>query len=294
MSSPESRRTGLLLVLTAGISWGALGIFVRHLMSLGLPAADVAALRSLGAAQVMSAFFFLTRRETFRVRLRDLWCLAGCGILSITCFNVCYFAALRLTTVNIAVTLLYTSPAFVMLMSVLFFREKLTLRKTAALAAVLLGTALTGGVFSSSGPLDAQVLFWGLGSGFCYALYTIFGRCAQTRGYGSAAITLWTFLFSGTAGLFILNWGSALRCVRSGGGAFWAGLAGLVLVSTILPYGAYTAGLKRLTPSTSAITAAVEPLVGTVLGVLVFHESLTLSAAAGMALILGAVFLCRD
>jgi len=294
MSGAESRRTGLLLVLTAGISWGLLGIFVRRLMALGLPAPDVAALRSLGAALVLTVFFVLTRRETFRVRLRDLWCMAGCGIVSITFFNVCYFAALRLTTVNIAVTLLYTSPAFVMVMSVLFFREKLTLRKAGALAAVLLGSALAGGVFSSSGPLDGRVLFWGLGSGFCYALYTIFGRCAQTRGYGSAAITLWTFLFSGAAGLFIPNWSAAFRTAQSGGGAFWTGLAGMVLISTILPYGAYTAGLKRLTPSTSAIAAAVEPLVGTVMGVLVFHESLTFSAGAGMVLILGAVFLCRD
>ncbi|MBQ9500903.1 MAG: EamA family transporter [Lentisphaeria bacterium] len=294
MSGDGSGRSGILLVLTAGVSWGLLGIFVRGLAELGLRAADIASLRSCGAALVLCAVFAVIRPKAYAVKLRHLWCMAGCGILSITCFNICYFEVLRGTTVNIAVVLLYTSPAFVMVMAALFFGERLTLRRIAALAAVLAGCILVSGVFSSGGALSPRVLLWGLGSGFCYALYTIFGRCAQNRGYDSCAITLWTFIFSGGSGIFLPNRRDIFEAASGGGPRFWGLLAGLVLIATILPYCAYTAGLKRLTPSTSAITAAVEPLAGTLVGVLVFHEKLTAGAAAGMILILGAVFLCRE
>lgn len=294
MTGGKSGRSGILLVLTAGVSWGLLGIFVRGLGDFGLSTADIAALRSCGAALVLCVSFALTRRKAYAVKLRHLWCMAGCGILSITCFNICYFETLRHSTVNIAVVLLYTAPAFVMVMAAVFFGERLTLRKIAAVAAVLLGCVLIGGVFSSGGTLSRTVLLWGLGSGFCYALYTVFGRCAQNRGYDSCAITLWTFIFSGSAGIFLLDWRTALGAASSGGPHFWILLAGLVLIATILPYCTYTAGLKRLTPSTSAITATVEPLAGTLVGIFVFHEKLTAEAAAGMVLILGAVLFCRE
>ncbi|MBR2873788.1 MAG: EamA family transporter, partial [Lentisphaeria bacterium] len=87
---------------------------------------------------------------------------------------------------------------------------------------------------------------------------------------------------------------NAFHIACSGNWHFWGLLAGLVLVVTILPYYAYTAGLKRLEPSTAAIAATIEPAVGTVAGVVCFQENMTFSAGMGMALILGAVFICRE
>lgn len=294
MNNISARKTGILLVLTAGCSWGVMGIFVRQLVKAGLTPVDIAALRAVGTLLVLGTSLALADREAFKVRFRDLWCMAGCGILSITCFNICYFSAIRYTTVNIAVVLLYTSPAFVMLMAAVCFKEKLTFRKIAVLLMVMLGCVLVSGVFSNGGSLSPKVLLLGIGSGFCYALYTIFGRYAQNKGYKGAAITLWTFIFAGGAGFFILDWHKIWQIAGSGGWQFWILLTGLVLVVTVLPYCTYTAGLKRLTPSTSAIVATVEPLVGTLTGILCFHEPLTLSAVSGMILIIGAVLFCRE
>jgi drug/metabolite transporter (DMT)-like permease len=49
--------------------------------------------------------------------------------------------------------------------------------------------------------------------------------------------------------------------------------------------------LKRLPPSTAAIVATIEPVVGTLVGIAVFGETIGFSSLAGMCLIIGAIFL---
>jgi drug/metabolite transporter (DMT)-like permease len=75
---------------------------------------------------------------------------------------------------------------------------------------------------------------------------------------------------------------------------FWGFAAGLVLISTLLPYCTYTAGLKRLTPTVSAVAATIEPVIGTIVGICLFGEKLDFSSFIGMCLILGTVFFFRE
>ena len=70
--------------------------------------------------------------------------------------------------------------------------------------------------------------------------------------------------------------------------------AALVVVSTVLPYLLYTAGLARIDSGKVAILASVEPVVAALVGVLVFHETMDVSTALGVASILAAVVLLRE
>ena len=117
---------GTLLVLAAGTSWGVISIFIRALGKAGLAPLDISACRSVCTGLVLLVSMSAFDRKAFRVKLKDIWCMAGAGIVSITLFNTLYFATMQMTTVNIAVVLLYTSPVFVTVMSCLFFREQFT------------------------------------------------------------------------------------------------------------------------------------------------------------------------
>ncbi|MBR4222493.1 MAG: EamA family transporter [Victivallales bacterium] len=283
-----SRHKGMLLALLAGSCWGIISLFIRRLNAIGFSALDIAALRSILTALALLAAIPCTKGKPLRLKLRDIWCVAGCGILSITLFNCCYFATMQRSTVNVAVVLLYTSPVFVTLLSCAFFGERFTRRKLLALAMVVLGCVFVSGVIGSGGRLTPTVLCLGLCSGLFYALYSIFGRFAQQHGLDSFKITLWTFIFAGFAALFYLNWGNSLPQLCTP--LSWLCLAGLVLISTILPYYTYTAALKLLQPSTAAIVVAIEPVVGSLVGILIFHEPVSASALVGMVLIIGAMF----
>lgn len=58
----------------------------------------------------------------------------GSGVCSLVFFNWCYFSAISTSSMSVAAVLLYTSPVFVTLLSALFFRERITSHKVAALA----------------------------------------------------------------------------------------------------------------------------------------------------------------
>ncbi len=278
----------MLLALLAGSCWGIISLFIRQLNAIGFSALDIAALRSILTALALLAAIPCAKGKPLRLKLHDIWCVAGCGILSITFFNCCYFATMQRSTVNVAVVLLYTSPVFVTLLSCAFFGERFTHRKLLALAMVVLGCVFVSGVIGSGGRLTPTVLCLGLCSGLFYALYSIFGRFAQQHGLDSFKITLWTFIFAGFAALFYLNWHNSLPLLRTP--LSWLCLVGLVLISTILPYYTYTAALKLLQPSTAAIVVAIEPVVGSLVGILIFHEPVSASALVGMVLVIGAMF----
>ena len=66
-------------------------------------------------------------------------------------------------------------------------------------------------------------------------------------------------------------------------------LAGLV--TCFLPYMLYTFGLSGTEAGKASVMASVEPVVATLVGVLVYRERLDLFSLAGIALVLSAVLL---
>ena len=70
-------------------------------------------------------------------------------------------------------------------------------------------------------------------------------------------------------------------------------LAGLcvltALVTAVIPFLAYTLGLRTVEAGKAGILATVEPMVATLIGITVFSEPLTVFSGAGILLILAAV-----
>lgn len=63
------------------------------------------------------------------------------------------------------------------------------------------------------------------------------------------------------------------------------------LVTAVIPFLSYTLGLRTVEASRAGILATIEPMVATLIGILVFAEPLTLLSGLGILLILAAVVL---
>ena len=63
------------------------------------------------------------------------------------------------------------------------------------------------------------------------------------------------------------------------------------LVTAVIPFLAYTLGLRTVEASRAGILATIEPMVATLIGILLFSEPLTLLSGLGIMLILAAVIL---
>jgi len=284
------RRIAPFLVMLAGILWGSMGIFVRNLNAAGLATMDIVFLRSLAASLILFVFALFFRRDLLRLKLKDLWCFAGTGIVSLTFFNFCYFRTISSTSMSIAAVLLYTSPAFVMVLSMLIFRERPGRTAPLVLGLTFAGCVLVTGALSDHAALTGTGLLTGLGAGLGYALYSIFSRFALNRGYGSLAITFWTFVFGTLGSAFGTRPAAVLGTVLHDPGLIALTVA-LALLNSITAYVVYTLGLSYMDNSRAAVLATVEPVAATVFGFLFFHESLTVSGLLGTLLVLAGIVL---
>jgi drug/metabolite transporter (DMT)-like permease len=189
----------------------------------------------------------------------------------------------------VAVMLLYTSPVFVMLMSALCFKEKLSLCKSIACALAIAGCAAISGIWQGKLNIPLAVLLTGLGSGLGYALYSIFGRYARNAGANSVTITLWTMIFALAGTVWLADFSRIATAAQEG--KFYLCAAGLALFSTLLPYYFYTSALKKLETSSCAVLAAVEPVTGCLIGFFFWKEDFSFSILLGIVLILSALIL---
>ena len=276
-------------VLGGGFCWGFMGFFTRHLAGYGIDSNGAIIVRCGIAALCFGILILCTDRRRFRIRIRDLWCFLGTGLLSLLFFTFCYFHAISMMNLSTAAILLYTAPTIVMVLSAVLFRERITGTKIAAVILAFLGCCLVSGIGTETVLTLTGILF-GLGSGLGYALYTIFSRYALQRGYSSSTINFYSCVLA-SAGAAIL-WrpqGLAAAITSSVSALLWCAATGVL--SCFVPYMLYTYGLTGLENGRASVLASVEPVVASLVGVFVYHERLTVPAMTGILLVLSAIVL---
>lgn len=258
------------LIVAAASLWGLISVFVKNLTAIGFSAMEIVAVRAAFAFLLLGFFGMFRRRGELRLDIRHFPYFVGTGIFSIVFFNWCYFTAINELSVSLAVILLYTAPAFVALLSVLFLKEPFSRRKGWGVAGTMVGCLLLSGVMDDR--LSGSSLFGfavGLGSGLGYALYTIFGKFC-IRHYSSFATTLYTFL---AASLFLVPYTrlwEKLPLLADGKALLFS--LGLAFVPTVLAYLLYTEGLRGVDGSVAAVLATVEPVVAFLIGMTLYGE----------------------
>lgn len=280
---------GYLQVAAAAVLWGTLGLAARGLFAAGLSPLQAAAWRAAGACAVLVLYGAVADRRALRVALRDLPLLALYGAVSVAGFMTIYFAAIRLTTLAAAAVLLYTAPAWVVLLARALFGEPITPTKAGAVGLAFAGCVLVGGgVGPGAVRLSAAGLAAGLGAGLTYALYSVFGKAALRR-----LPPLTTVVYTLGAGATIL-----LAVLLTAGvpplpvprGAL-APLLYVIVFPTALAYLLYLGGLRRVEAGRASIVATLEPVVAAVAGALVLRETLGPVQWLGAALVIAGVAL---
>ena len=282
-----------MLIILAGCFWGSMGIFVRRLGTYGFGSIQIVSIRVTLAAMIFALVLYIKDRNGFRISCRDLPLFLGLGFGSILFFTICYFTAITMMSLSTAAILLYTSPIWIMLMSVLFFHEKLNKKKLMALALAFAGCVLVSGISGEGVPLTG--LFVGLGSGIGYGLYSILGTIALRR-YSSYTVTTYTFMFAAAGSWIICRPADMFYKFSNAAdlGFLMVFCVLTALITAVIPFLAYTLGLERVEASKAGIIATIEPMVATIIGIVIFSEPLTIMSAAGILLILSAVVILNS
>ena len=282
----------VLAIMAAACLWGFIGWFSYVLMFYGFSPLQVTAVRTVIGAVFMTVLLLIRSPQLLKIRLRDIWMFIGTGIISVVLFNLFYLITFSLSSLSVAVMLLYTAPVFVRLLSVLLFKERLTKGKLLALASTVTGCLFLSGIITGSWQCSPEAFLTGILSGFGYALYSIFSKYALKK-YNSATISVWTFYLASLPLLPFCQPDVMLSCFIYIPDTAVAA-AGISILCTVIPYLLYTYGLKYVDAGCASILAMLEPVVGCLIGLTALGENFTSAKAAGLFFILAAIVILNS
>lgn len=281
---------GYLQVCIAGVLWGCIGPFIQLMEQQGSSFALTSFLR-MGFSFLILAVITVIKFGVASLRVSKKT-LVLCVLLGLICHglnNVVYSLAVTLTGVTVSAVLMNTAPVFTTVFSYLWFREKITWIKSAAMLVNIIGCALaaTGGkfdgmVFSLTGALC------GIASGFCYGMTAIIGKLAGEKS-NAFVISTYSYLFAAVfLGFFINPWEQAASLNENVLllGFFYA------LIPTAIAYIFYYQGLQKITESSKVpVIASVEVVVAAIIGIAIFREPVGLVNGIGIFLVIGSIML---
>ena len=281
-SAKANRRIGLILIIISATSFGVMPIFARLAYNAGAEPITVLFLRFTIAAVVMNLIMVLGR--TVYPRGLILLELILLGAICYVGESLAYFLALKMTSAGLVALLLYIYPALVTALSAIFLKEHLTRVKIVALFLALSGTALTLRI-SGGGSLLGILL--GIAAAVDYAIYILLGSRILRR---SGPMGSTTVIISSTAGVYagiVAIRGVTYPATSTG----WISIIAIALISTVLAFITFFAGLKRIGPTSASTLSTVEPIVAVVLAAIVLGETISPFQIFGGILILAAVVL---
>ena len=280
-----------IVIVIAGCMWGSVGLFVRHLETYGLSSMAIVETRMLGAFIITLIGILFFKRDALRIKLKDCWYFIGTGIVSMLLFNYLYNQTISLVTLSLAATLLCTAPIFVLLLSAVLFREKMTPIKLAAVTLAVIGCILVSGLLENAVAFSLAGILMGIAASFGYALYSIFTRLAMNKGYDSLTINVFSFLFASLGGSFFTDFGPITLALKESPIAFGSFLFLHAVIASVAPYILFTWGMKYVDTGRAAILSSCEPVAATIFGLLLYQEVPSLLAVTGMLLVLGSIVL---
>ena len=285
----NNKNKAVLALITAGVTWGVLCIFIKKLSALGLDAMQITFLRELVTALTFVIFLLIKDPQKLKINIKDIWIfiLNGCGCVAMA--SVCYFYTTINGEASIAEVLMYTSPVFVMIMSAIFFKEKITPKKIIAVLLTFTGVMLVAGIIGTQTKLKPIVFATGLLSGFFCASYSIVGSWGLNK-YDVETVTAWTFIMAAIGMAFFVNLPDTFGRIAAAPAIIpWT--IGIGIICTVIPFFMYTWGLKYVDASKAAIIVAIEPVIGSVLGMALYNESTDMTKILGIVLIIFAIIL---
>ena len=285
----SDNRKGALLIILAGTCWGVISIFINYLSAAGLGEMQISFLRQFFAVLVFALIILARDRSKFRMPLKDLGLIILVGFINGVLFNFLYFYTIIHSRASIAVVLLYTSPVFVIILARLFFGEKITQNKAIALVLTVVGCVFVTGVLGEGYMPPPAAILTGVLTGLAYALNNILTSAAVKKN-DPLTVTMYTLLFSF---LFLIPFskpGSLAALCRANPMILPVAFL-MCLVTAVLAQYFFSVGLGLIESGKAAIYGATEPIVGSLVGILIFHEESNLMKIAGIIMVIAAIVL---
>ena len=261
--------------------FGTISLFVRN---IPLASGEIALYRALLASLLIGLYILVTKQKIKFSNAKKEFPLLLISGIAMGINWILLFEAYKHTTVSIATLSYYFAPIIVMLLSPLFFREKLTKKQIVCFFMATVGIVMITGIGESGSGSHMIGILMGLGAAFFYATVILLNKFIKNVDgihrtflqFIAAIITLLPYVCV-TSGINITS-------LHSTG---WICLLIVGLIHTGITYCMYFSSIKDISGQKAAILSYIDPLVAVIISVTVMREAITVWQIAGGILILG-------
>ncbi len=299
MAPAMQRHTALAIALAGALLFSTKPILIKWLYSQGIDVLPMMWMRML----LSLPFYVLAgvlawRQLEHKVPVSALLQAAVIGLMGYYLASLLDLYGLQYVSAQLERLLLYAYPTLVVILGALLFGHEFRL---AMLAPMILTYAGLGFMFgqdlsfldtSSHHDLATGTLLI-LGSALAFAFYLLFSKASIAR-MGSVLFTAvaMTSASLATAIHYSISHDSlsSLLTLPDYSMPIWAGLVGLAIFATVLPSFLVSEAIKHLGAATTSLTGTLGPVATTVLAIAILNEPFSLVGAAGMAMVIGGVW----
>ncbi|MFB5281034.1 DMT family transporter [Peribacillus sp. Hz7] len=276
--------------LLSMIIFGTIGVFVRY---IDLSSSEIALLRGL-----IGSFFLMT--VMFMMKKKFSWALVKANALILLLSSIALggnwiflFQAYKHTTISNAALSYYFAPVFVLILSPLVLKEKLSAKKIICIGIAMLGMLLIVGNsgVSTSGLGHLLGIGYGLMAAIFYASLMLFNKfIINMDGLGI------TFIQLGTSTLLLMPYvffteGFGILEVSSSSIPF---ILILGIVHTGIGFLLFFSGMQKLKGQSIAALSYTDPITSLVISAIILQEQMTVVQMLGGALLLGSTFVSEN
>ncbi len=283
------KQRAFLCVIAACVCWGTAGLFVDWIAPYGFTSVQMTTMRVTVSFLCMLGFVLIKDPKLLKTTLKDLvlFAVIGAGLFGTALF---YYVSMQATSVSTAVVLMYTAPAYITVVSALFFGERFCKLKLVSVVCMMIGCCLVSGIIGGFRS-DTWGITAGVLSGLSYAAYNIVTKIAMRRGNSPFTTTLYTFFFAMILALCFCQPADMLSHFAAAPFVTLGLAVAQGLTTCFIPYILYTIGMRTLPAGTASSLAIMEPMAATVFSVVLLGEQPNMLSVGGIVLILFAVFL---
>lgn len=275
-------KLGIFYIIISSVSFGIMPILAKFAYMEGVTTFTLLFLRFLFASVIIFGYLKIKHKKSGIKRVQLLYVLA-LGVFGYSITALSMFTAYKYISVGLATMILYTYPAVVTLITVIFFKEKLQRDKLVSLILSLTGVYLLAANGFGSG-LNFKGILLSLLASFFYALYVIGVSQDIIKDIDSFVISFYVSLAASITMLIagISNGNLDLHLTIKA--IIYITL--LAIISTVVALMTFVQGVKIIGASKSAILGNLEPIVSLILSCIIFNDKLTVNIIAGSMLVI--------
>lgn len=253
-----------------------------------MDAYQISFIRMALSVLILGVFMAVSRKGYFRIRRKDIKFFLLFGLakfISDMLIIITYDYAKASLTAALQMTQIY----FVIVLVMVLFHERIT--RTMAVSALIFTFALVlmSGIINEPGSISVIGVAAGIGSGFCFAVYTLSSKVMYDRDYSPVTSIFYIFLAGSifSAPLALMSAGKMFAIMADPYNLFL--VICMCLLSTLLPFFVQMYCIRWI-PVVYISLLGMTVMIGACLtGLIAFGEPITVYEILGMSLMFAAV-----